>query len=156
MSDQTFENFVVENGNRFAYEAARVVSGSSVKDYSPLYLYGDKGHGKTHLMMALGRAARNNYPEAKVTYISCAELNDELSDCNKATGRDVLMIDDIHLAAGKSRTQESLLRICKRFLDISGRIVISADHPLQELTGISDELMAIFKQGLIADVRRGS
>lgn len=155
MRHQTFGNFEVRNGNRFAHAAALAVSESPVKAYTPLFLYGGPGMGKTHLMRAIGRAVSEKEPKAKILYISCGELKDEMPGPgpDEVSDRDVLMMDDIHLIAGREKETEALSRVCRAFYARGGRIVISADRPPKEIRGVGEEFRAMFELGLIADIR---
>ncbi len=130
--------------------------------YNPLFLYGDSGLGKTHLMHAIGMYIMENYPHLKVLYISSEMFTNELIKAigekkmiefkNKYRQVDVLLIDDIQFIGGKESTQEEFFHTFNTLHDLNKQIVISGDRPPNELTKIEDRLRSRFNSNVIADI----
>ncbi len=159
----TFDRFVVGAGNRFAYAAAKAVAESPGRAYNPLFLYGETGLGKTHLMQAVGQDIHGRTPGMTCAFVSSEEFTNQLiqSIADKSTNRfrnkyrkvDVLLIDDIHFIAGKEATQEEFFHTFNALYDMHRQIVISSDRPPKELAGIEERLVSRFESGLVTDIQ---
>ncbi len=160
----TFDSFVVASCNRFAHAAAKAVADSPGKTYNPLYLYGDVGLGKTHLVQGIGHAVRALKPELQVTYISLERFMNELINAirygydktrvfrERYRSIDVLLIDDVQFIAGKERTQEEFFHTFNALYDGQKQIVMTSDCPPREIPEIEERLHSRFEWGLIADI----
>jgi len=159
----SFDNFVIGSGNRFAHAAAKAVAETPGRSYNPLFLYGDTGLGKTHLMQAVGNALMQHRPGMNCVFISSEHFTNELiqSIAEKSTQRfrakyrkvDVLLIDDIHLIAGKEATQEEFFHTFNELFDMHKQIVISSDRPPKEIKQIEQRLVSRFEWGLVTDIQ---
>jgi chromosomal replication initiator protein len=159
----TFDRFVVGAGNRFAHAAAKAVAESPARAYNPLFLYGDTGLGKTHLMQAVGQDLLVREPGANVVFISSEHFTNQLieSIAKRSTNRfrekyrkvDVLLIDDIHFIAGKEATQEELFHTFNVLFDNRKQIVLSSDRAPKEMRGVEERLVSRFEWGLVTDIQ---
>jgi chromosomal replication initiator protein len=159
----TFDRFVIGSGNRFAHAAAKAVAESPGRAYNPLFLYGDTGLGKTHLMQAIGQELMHEDPSAKVVFISSEHFTNQLiqSIADKSTQRfrdkyrkvDILLIDDIHFIAGKEATQEEFFHTFNVLFDMHKQIVLCSDRPPKEIQGIEARLVSRFEWGLVTDIQ---
>lgn len=159
----TFDRFVVGAGNRFAHAAARAVAEAPARAYNPLFMYGDTGLGKTHLMQALGQEVVRRKPDAKVVFISSEQFTNQLieSIAKKSTVRfrakyrkvDLLLIDDIHFIAGKEATQEEFFHTFNELFDMHKQIVIASDRQPKEMNGVEERLISRFEWGLVTDIQ---
>ena len=159
----TFDRFVIGSGNRFAYAAARAVADSPGRAYNPLFVYGDTGLGKTHLMQAIGHDLLSRNPELKCEFVSSENFTNQLiqSIAEKSTHKfrakyrkvDVLLIDDIHFIAGKEATQEEFFHTFNVLFDMHKQIVLSSDRSPKELKGIEERMVSRFEWGLVTDVQ---
>ncbi len=159
----TFGGFVIGSGNRFANAAARAVADSPGRAYNPLFLYGDTGLGKTHLMQAVGQHLLAANEDLKVVFISSDEFTSQLihSIASKSTSQfhekyrnvDVLLIDDIHFIAGKEATQEEFFHTFNALFDRRKQIVLSSDRCPKELSGVEARLVSRFECGLVTDIQ---
>ncbi|MGI8695159.1 MAG: chromosomal replication initiator protein DnaA [Mycobacteriales bacterium] len=158
-----FETFVIGSSNRFAHAAAVAVSENPADAYNPLFIYGDSGLGKTHLLHAIGHYARSLFPGTRVRYVSSEEFTNDFinslrDDKMQAFQRryrdnDILMIDDIQFLERAERTQEEFFHTFNTLHNASKQIVISSDRPPKELVTLEDRLRTRFGWGLITDVR---
>jgi hypothetical protein len=157
----TFDSFVVGPGNRMAAAAARRVAEAPRIVYNPLFVYGGAGHGKTHLLLAMAHLARAVRPDLRVLYLPADALVDRVSSA-VATGAlealqeelldtDLVLLDDVHLLAGRSRTQEALLRLWDALEEASQIVAASRGAP-GEMEGLDEELRARMARGLAVDV----
>ena len=159
----TFENFVVGESNALAHAAALAVAQNVGKAFNPLFLYGDTGLGKTHLMHAIAHFIIKNNPSAKVVYISSETfVNDyinALGNCNIAAFRkryrntDVLLIDDIQFFAKKESSQNEFFHTFNELFNANKQIVLSCDKPINEVQDIEKRLVSRFAWGMAADIK---
>jgi chromosomal replication initiator protein len=159
----TFDSFVIGSGNRFAHAAARAVAESPGRSYNPLFLYGDTGLGKTHLMQAIGNELMRRRPDMNCVFISSEHFTNQLiqSIAEKSTQRfrakyrkvDVLLIDDIQFIAGKEATQEEFFHTFNELFDHHKQIVIASDRPPKEIKRIEERLVSRFEWGLVTDIQ---
>ena len=161
--DYTFERFVVGSSNRFAYNAALAVAEAPAERYNPLFLYGESGLGKTHLIYAISHAIRQDHPGFRVVYVKGDDFTNELYQAIR-TGKtaefrakyresDLLLMDDIQFIAGKESTQEEFFHTFNTLYEARKQIVLTADRPPNEMMRLEDRLRTRFEQGLIADIQ---
>ena len=159
----TFETFVIGASNRFAHAAAFAVAESPAKAYNPLFIYGDSGLGKTHLLHSIGHYSMGLYPGIRVRYVSSEEFTNDFIN-SIATNKtqqfqaryrdvDVLLIDDIQFLSGKDSTQEAFFHTFNTLHDHNKQVVITSDLAPRQLTGFEDRMRSRFEQGLITDVQ---
>ena len=161
--DYTFDRFVVGSSNRFAYNAAVAVADEPALKYNPLFLYGESGLGKTHLLYAISHAIRQNHPEFHIVYVKGDEFTNELVRSiregkntefrAKYRESDLLLVDDIQFIAGKEATQEEFFHTFNNLYEARKQIVLTSDRPPNEMMRLEDRLRTRFEQGLIADVQ---
>jgi chromosomal replication initiator protein len=158
----TFDRLVVAPGNRVAVGAARRAAEAPGRSYNPLVIHGPAGLGKTHLLHAIGQRAREVEPELSIRLEEMGEfarrLNAHLSAGTlhqfRAGFRDagLLLLDDLHLVAGKARTQEELLRLLDETVAAGGQVVLTADLPPQEIPALDARLASRLSAGLTVDL----
>ncbi|WP_460775345.1 chromosomal replication initiator protein DnaA [Microbacterium sp. GXF7504] len=159
----TFDRFVIGQSNRFAHAAAVAVAEAPAKAYNPLFIYGDSGLGKTHLLHAIGDYALSMYPGVRVRYVSSEEFtNDFINSIANNRGAafqaryrevDILLIDDIQFLQGRAETQEAFFHTFNTLHDHDKQVVITSDVPPRLLTGFEDRMRSRFEWGLITDVQ---
>lgn len=160
----TFENFIVGNSNKFAHAAALAVANNPGYAYNPLFIYGDSGLGKTHLLKAIKNEINLSNPKLKVAFVTCEDFTNEFLELLR-TGRapefrnryrpvDVLIIDDIQFIAGKQSTEEEFLNTFNTLYDRHKQIVMAADRKPNEMKSLADRLRTRFEQGLLADIQQ--
>ena len=159
----TFETFVIGSSNRFAHAAAVAVAEAPAKAYNPLFVYGDSGLGKTHLLHAIGHYAQSLYHGVKVRYVSSEEFTNDFINMirdGKQDGFrrryrdvDVLLVDDIQFLENKEGTQEEFFHTFNTLHNASKQIVISSDRAPKRLVTLEDRLRSRFEWGLITDVQ---
>ncbi|MFC6239692.1 chromosomal replication initiator protein DnaA [Longivirga aurantiaca] len=159
----TFDTFVIGSSNRFAHAAAVAVAEQPAKAYNPLFVYGESGLGKTHLLHAIGHYTRTLYAGAKVRYVSSEEFTNEFinsirDDKAAAFQRryrdvDVLLVDDIQFLSGKVQTQEEFFHTFNTLHNANKQIVVTSDLPPKQLQDFEDRMRSRFEWGLITDVQ---
>ncbi|MEL5990969.1 chromosomal replication initiator protein DnaA [Microbacterium phosphatis] len=159
----TFDNFVIGQSNRFAHAAAVAVAEAPAKAYNPLFIYGDSGLGKTHLLHAIGDYAQSLFAGVRVRYVSSEEFtNDFINSIANNRGAafnaryrdvDILLIDDIQFLQGKAETQEAFFHTFNTLHDHDKQVVITSDVAPKHLTGFEDRMRSRFEWGLITDVQ---
>ncbi|MDQ2712865.1 MAG: chromosomal replication initiator protein DnaA [Acidobacteriota bacterium] len=159
----TFDTYVVGSSNQLAHAAAQAVAKMPSRSYNPLFIYGGVGIGKTHLMHAIGRSLLDNYGGLNVVYTSSERFMNEMISSIKLDrmslfhrhyrSADVLLIDDIHIIAGKERTQEEFFHTFNELYDHCKQIVISSDSVPNQLSGLVERLRSRFEWGLMVDVQ---
>lgn len=157
----TFENFVTGPSNSFAHAAALGVSQSPGRAYNPLFIYGQTGIGKTHLMQAIGHRVLQS-PGTNVSYVSTETLLNEYIESlakrtttdfrNKYRKTDVLLVDDIQFLAGKERLQEEFFHTFNVLYDARKQIIMTSDLPPRELSGLEPRLVSRFEWGLVTEI----
>ena len=157
-----FDNFVTGSSNRFAHAASFAVAETPAKAYNPLFIYGNSGLGKTHLLHAIGHYALSLYPRIKVRYVSSEEFTNDFINAiqNNRTASfqaeyrevDILLIDDIQFLQGKDQTQEAFFHTFNTLASHNKQIVITSDLPPEKLTGFEERLTSRFKSGLSTDI----
>ncbi|GAA4910978.1 hypothetical protein GCM10023237_33820 [Streptomyces coeruleoprunus] len=158
-----FDTFVIGSSNRFAHAAAVAVAEAPAKAYNPLFIYGESGLGKTHLLHAIGHYARSLYPGTRVRYVSSEEFTNEFinsirdgkGDAFRKRYRDVdiLLVDDIQFLASKESTQEEFFHTFNTLHNANKQIVLSSDRPPKQLMTLEDRLRNRFEWGLTTDVQ---
>ena len=158
-----FETFVIGSSNRFAHAAANAVAEAPAKAYNPLFIYGESGLGKTHLLHAIGHYARRLYPGLRVRYVNSEEFtNDFINSIRHDEGAsfkqvyrnvDILLIDDIQFLADKEATVEEFFHTFNTLYNNNKQVVITSDLPPKQLSGFEDRLRSRFEWGLITDIQ---
>ncbi len=156
----SFSNFVVGDGNRIAYEICKHVAESPGSGYNPLFLYGNVGLGKTHLLHAVGNVAVSN--GFKVVYTSANDFSEEMVEAlrsksivqfrSKYKGVDFILIDDVQFLSGKDRTQIEFFNIFNFLYLRNKQIILAGDRPPDELSDVSDRLVSRFEGGLVVEL----
>ena len=159
----TFSNFVVGGGSELAHAACIAVSNAPAHAYNPLFLYGDTGLGKTHLMHAVAHQALNRNPSCRIAYVSCEKFTNEFirgiqeNTLTKFRSRyrsvDFLLIDDIQFLAGKERIQEEFFHTFNELYEAQRQICLTSDRPAGEIDKIESRLLSRFQWGLVADIQ---
>ena len=159
----TFDTFIVGSSNKFAHAASLAVAQNPSSAYNPLFLYGNSGLGKTHLLYAIGNEIKKTKKNCNVIYIKGEDFANEIiqSIMNKTTAQfrqkyrqtDVLLVDDIQFIGGKDSTQEEFFHTFDALYDAKKQIVLSSDRPPKEIKVLTERLRSRFEMGLLADIQ---
>jgi len=157
----TFDEFIVGPSNNFAHAASLAVAQAPARAYNPLFIYGDVGLGKTHVMQAIGHHVMSS-ARANVCYVSSEAFTNEYIDAlqnrrlvqfrKKYRNTDLLLIDDIHFLAGKERMQEEFFHTFNTLFDAHKQIVLTSDRPASEITRLEQRLVSRFEWGLVTEL----
>jgi chromosomal replication initiator protein len=159
----TFERFVIGGNSQLAAAACRGVADSPAQLYNPLFIYGDTGLGKTHLMHAIGHDILQRSPETQIAYVPSEQFTNEMISAIQS-GRtaefrqryrriDVLLVDDVHFLGNKEGTQEEFFHTFNSLYDAHRQLVITSDRPPQEIPGLQERLVSRFEWGLVTDIK---
>lgn len=161
--EYTFDNFIEGTSNKFAKAVCLAVANTPASDYNPLFIHGNSGLGKTHLLCAIIHHMRIKYPHFKIVYKRCEEFMNELILAiststtqefkDKYRKADVLLIDDIQFIAGKVSTQEEFFHTFSELYESNKQIILTSDRPPHEIKPLEDRLRSRFEGGLIADIQ---
>ncbi len=159
----TFDSFVAGSGSKFVYAAAKSVAENPGEAFNPLFIYGESGLGKTHLMHAIANYVAQHSPEKKVLYTTCEnflnEFIDSIAQKNSAKFRfhyrnvDILMIDDIQFLKNKTQVQEEFFHTFNELSAQNKQIVLTSDRPPKEIATLEERLRTRFEGGMIADIQ---
>ena len=159
----TFDDFVVGPSNKYAHAAAVAVSENMGQVYNPLFIYGNSGLGKTHLLLAIGQSIHSRLPAAKIVYVKGDDFTNELVRAiqtgttqdfrAKYRSADLLLMDDIQFIAGKPQTQEEFFHTFNSVYEANKQIVITSDRPPMEMNKLEDRIRTRLEWGLMADVQ---
>jgi len=160
----TFDAFVIGSSNRFAHAAAQRVAETPASSYNPLFIYGDSGLGKTHLLHAIGHYVVENFASKRIRYVSTETLMNEFVDAIRNKSQmtfkrryrecDVLLVDDIQFLENKEQLQEEFFHTFNWLYEGSKQIVLSSDRPPRSIATLEDRLRSRFEWGLTTDVQR--
>nr|WP_233615439.1 chromosomal replication initiator protein DnaA [Leucobacter chromiisoli] len=158
-----FDSFVIGQSNRFAHAAAVAVAEAPARAYNPLFIYGDSGLGKTHLLHAIGHYARELFSEIRVRYVSSEDFtNDFINSIANNQGAafhtryrsvDLLLVDDIQFLEGKAETQEAFFHTFNTLHDHNKQVVITSDVQPKQLRGFEERMLSRFEWGLLTDIQ---
>lgn len=164
----TFDNFVVGKSNQFVYAAAQAVAQNPGNDLNPLFIYGNSGLGKTHLMHAIGNYIRNHSPELKIKYITCEQFTNSYVTCLQSQAKtksiiafremyrnlDVLMVDDIQFLSRGKEIQEEFFNTINELKMANKHIVVCSDRPPREMPTLEERLRTRLSAGLVHDISK--
>lgn len=159
----TFDNFIVGSSNQLSHAACLAVANAPARAYNPLFLYGETGLGKTHLMHAVAHYILGEKPHSKVVYVSSEKFTNEFiqaiqkNEMMKFRRRyrkvDLLLIDDIHFLSGKERIQEEFFHTFNELFETQRQIILTSDRPVSEIEKLEKRLVSRFQWGLVTDVQ---
>lgn len=159
----TFDTFITGASNRFAHAAALSVAEKPARSYNPLFIHGDAGLGKTHLLQAIGNYVGDHYPDQSVLYVSTEKFLNEFVEAIRSNSRadfkrryrniDVLLVDDIQFLEGKEGLQEEFFHTFNTLYQANKQIVLSSDRSPDAISTLEDRLRSRFKMGLITDIQ---
>ncbi len=162
-AEDTFDSFVVGASNKFAYAAASAVANDPGNKYNPLFIYGNSGLGKTHLLNAICHSIEQQNPDAKIIYTRGEDFTNELIRyiSSKSTiefhkkyrNADILLVDDVQFIAGKESTQKEFFHTFNALYQAGNQIVLTSDRPPKEISLLEDRLKNRFEWGLMADIQ---
>ena len=160
--EYTFDRFVVGSSNKFAHAAARKVADNPGESYNPLFIHGESGLGKTHLLYAIAHAVHKEHPAYRIVYIRGDAFTNELIDAiqkgkneafrSKYRSADVFLMDDVQFIAGRDSTQEEMFHTFNTLYELKKQIVFTSDRPPKEMLRLEDRLKTRFEWGLLADI----
>ena len=161
--EYTFDTFIVGSSNNFAHAACMAVATNPSNAYNPLFLYGNSGLGKTHLLFAIQNEIKKNYPDKTICYIKIDDFINEMVESLKMKTMiefrqkyrqvDVLLVDDVQFLGGKEAMQEEFFHTFNALYDARKQIVLTSDRPPKEIKTLADRLRTRFEQDLIADIQ---
>lgn len=161
--EDTFDSFIVGASNKFAYAAANAVANDPGGKYNPLFIHGNSGLGKTHLLNAIAHQVKLTHPEANIVYTRGESFTNELVKYigqksteafhDKYRSADILLVDDIQFIAGKDSTQEEFFHTFNALYQAGNQIVLTSDRPPKEIALLEDRLRNRFEWGLMADIQ---
>ena len=164
-SDYTFDNFIVGSSNKFAHAACIAVANNPAVAYNPLFIHGQSGLGKTHLLYAITNRIRESRPNANIDYVKGETFTNQLIESIAVSAQymakfrakyrqaDVLLIDDVQFIAGKPSTQEEFFNTFNELYDAKKQIILTSDRPPKEIKTLEERLKSRFEWGLIADIQ---
>ena len=162
-SELTFDTFVVGSSNKFAHAAALAVATTPGQAYNPLFIYGNSGLGKTHLLNAICNEILKSNPDAKIIYTSGEDFTNELiKSIEKKTMQqfhdkyrtvDCLLVDDVQFIGGKTQTQEEFFHTFNALVQDNKQIVLTSDRPPKEIPLLEERIKTRFEWGLLADIQ---
>lgn len=166
ISDYTFENFIEGESNKFAKAACMAVAMEPATIYNPLFIYGNSGLGKTHLLYAVINNIKKNHPKMKIVYKKSEDFTNELVAAiqrgdtpafkEKYRSADVLLLDDIQFIANKEQTQEEFFHTFSSLYESGKQIILTSDRPPKDIKPLEDRIKTRFEGGLLADVQKPS
>ncbi len=158
----TFNNYIVGSTNKFAHAAAQAVAANPSGAYNPLFVWGDSGLGKTHLLSAINSEIKKNFPSFNIVYVDGETFTNEIINAikdkrtlefqNKYRAADVLLVDDIQFIGGKESTQEEFFHTFNTLYNAGKQIVLTSDRAPKEIKSLENRLRTRFEMGLIADI----
>ena len=161
--EYTFERFVVGSSNKFAHAAAQAVAEQPAQTYNPLFIYGESGLGKTHLLYAIAHKIHKKFPDYRIVYIRGDSFTNELIQAiregrnpefrEKYRSADVFLMDDVQFIAGRESTQEEMFHTFNTLYEAGRQIVFTADRPPKEMLRLDDRLRTRFEWGLPVDIQ---
>ena len=161
--EYTFDTFIVGSSNNFAHAAAQAVAANPANAYNPLFIYGNSGLGKTHLLKAIGNEIRSKNENANILYVRGDEFANEIIDAirtsktkefrEKYRFADVFLVDDVQFIGGKDATQEEFFHTFNSLYEAKSQIVLTSDRPPKEIKTLEDRIRSRFESGLIADIQ---
>lgn len=159
----TFDTFIVGSSNKFAHAACLAVAQNPANAYNPLFIYGNSGLGKTHLLYAVGNEIKKNNPNANVIYVKSEDFTNEIVEHIKTQSTidfrekyrkaDVLLVDDVQFIGGKDAVQNEFFHTFDALYDAKKQIVLTSDKPPKEIKNLTDRIRSRFEEGLIADIQ---
>ena len=162
MEGYTFDRFIVGNSNKFAHAAAIAVAEKPGKNYNPLFIYGNSGLGKTHLLLSIGQAIHSRDSKQRIAYIKGDDFTNQMVKAiregtaeefrTKYRNVDLFLVDDIQFIAGKQSTQEEFFHTFNNIYEAGHQIVITSDRPPIEMSLLDDRLRTRFEGGLMASI----
>ena len=161
--EYTFDTFIVGPSNKFAHAACMAVATKPATLYNPLFIYGNSGLGKTHLLRAIYNSIAQNYPEMTIIYIKGDDFTNEMIDAirhgttqdfhERYRKADILLVDDIHALSQSDSTQEEFFHTFNSLYEAHRQIVLTSDRPAKDIATLEERLLTRFEWGLTADVQ---